>query len=80
MKITEPYSPSARANASEKPVSSAGSSSGRITRRSVVKREAPSDAAASSCSRPSASSTGCTVRTANGRPMNTSAITMPIGV
>ena len=50
------------------------------TRRSVVRREAPSEAAASSCSWPSASSTGCTVRTANGRPMNTSAMTMPIGV
>ena len=32
MKITEPYSPSARAKASAKPVSSAGSSAGRITR------------------------------------------------
>ena len=35
MKITEPYSPSARAKASAKPVSSAGSSVGRIT---AVKR------------------------------------------
>ena len=33
MKMTEPYSPSARANASAKPVSSAGSSSAGSTRR-----------------------------------------------
>ncbi len=32
MKTTEPYSPSARAKASAKPVSSAGKSVGRITR------------------------------------------------
>ena len=33
MKTTEPYSPSARAKASAKPVSSAGTSAGAITRR-----------------------------------------------
>jgi hypothetical protein len=33
MKITEPYSPSARAKASAKPVSSAGITIGKITRR-----------------------------------------------
>ena len=38
MKITEPYSPSARANASAKPVSIAGQSVGRITRANVCQR------------------------------------------
>jgi hypothetical protein len=45
----------------------------------VVKREAPSEAAASSCSKCSDSSTGCTVRTVKGRPTNSSATTMPAG-
>ncbi len=50
MKTTEPYSPIARANASAKPVSSAGESVGRITRRNVCSALAPSVAAASSIS------------------------------
>ena len=77
MKITEPYSPRLRANASENPVSHAGNNSGTMTRRNVVKRLAPSDTAASSGSRPNVSSTGCSVRTVNGRPMKTNASTMP---
>ena len=69
MKITEPYSPTARAKASAKPVSSAGSSVGSTTRRNVCQRVAPRLAAASSISVSRSSSTGCTVRTTNGRPM-----------
>ena len=44
------------------------------------KRLAPSVAAASSTSVSISSSTGCTVRTTKGRPMKTSAMTMPSGV
>ena len=51
MKTTEPYSPTARAKASVKPVSIAGSTVGTITRRSVWNRFAPRVAAASSISR-----------------------------
>ena len=80
MKMTEPYSPTARANASAKPVRSAGSMAGRITRKKVCSRFAPSEAAASSSSRSASSSTGCTVRTTKGKPMKISAITTPSGV
>ena len=45
---TEPYSPSARANANEKPVKIAGASSGKITFVNVWKRVAPRQAEASS--------------------------------
>ncbi len=38
MNTTEPYSPSARANDRAKPVSSAGSTAGRITRQNVCQR------------------------------------------
>ena len=38
MKITEPYSPTARAKASAKPVSSAGSRIGKTTRLKVCQR------------------------------------------
>ena len=41
--------------------------------RNVLKGPAPSDAAASSISRSSSSSTGCTVRITNGRVTNSSA-------
>ena len=41
MKITEPYSPTARANARAAPVSIAGASDGRTTRASVCSRVAP---------------------------------------
>ena len=50
MKITEPYSPTARAKASAKPVSSAGIRLGRITRRDGLPAVAPRLAAASSSS------------------------------
>src|SRR5262249_26355857 len=46
MKITEPYSPTARAKAMAKPVSSAGAIDGKITRLKVCQRVAPSDMAA----------------------------------
>ena len=41
-----------------------------MTRRKVVNRLAPSEAAASSTSRSSSASTGCTVRTTNGSVTN----------
>src|SRR4051795_4678191 len=72
---TEPYSPSARASASAKPVSSDGTSAGSSTRRNVCQRVAPSVAAASSHSASSPASTGCTVRTTNGKPVNVSTST-----
>ena len=80
MKITEPYSPTARAKAMATPVSRAGAKDGRTTRASVCSRVAPSVAAASSTSRSRSWSTGCTVRTTNGRPMKVSATTTPSGV
>ena len=64
----------ARANASAKPVSSAGTSVGRIDpRRRSASGSRPRLAAASSTSRSRSCSTGCTVRTTNGRPMKISA-------
>lgn len=80
MNTTEPYSPIPRARANVKPVHVAGSRAGRTTRRSVCVRVAPSVAAASSNSDSNSSSTGCTVRTTNGRPMNVSATQIPSGV
>ena len=80
MKITEPYSPSARAKASAKPDRIAGHKVGSTTRHNVVRRPAPSVAAASSMSGSSCSSTGCTLRTRNGRLTNTSAMVIPLGV
>ena len=53
---------------------------GRSTRRKVCQRDAPSTAAASSRSGSSSSSTGCTVRITNGRPMKVRAIVTPSGV
>ena len=80
MKTTEPYSPTARANASANPVSHAGRRLGRTTRRSTAARPAPRLAAASSTSASRSSMTGCRVRTTNGRPMKISATVMPSGV
>ena len=80
MKITEPYSPIARAKAMAKPVSSAGAIDGKITRAKVCQRVAPRQVAASSSSFSASSSTGCTVRTTKGRPMKISAITTPLGL
>ena len=81
MKITEPYSPSARAKASAKPVSSAGSTPGRSRARKVCQRDrAERRRRLFQLARRSSSSTGCTVRTTNGRPMNVSATSTPSGV
>ncbi len=79
MKITEPYSPTARAKASVTPLISAGASTGSTTRVTRWKSVAPSVWAASSTSWARSCSTGCTERTTNGRPMNTSAMKMPSG-
>jgi sulfate transport system permease protein len=79
MKITEPYSPAARASASAKPVRSAGASIGSSTRVKVCQRRAPRLSAASSISRSRFSSTGCSVRTTNGNPTNAIAISTPCG-
>ena len=46
---------------------------GKITRRNVATREAPSETAASSISASNSSRTGCTVRTTNGSVTNKSA-------
>ena len=46
-------------------------------RRKIVSLAAPSDAAASSISRSSSISTGCTVRTTNGSVTKRSAISTP---
>ena len=80
MKITEPYSPIARAKASANPVSRAGVRTGKTTRRKLCHGDAPSVAAASSSSRGSSSRTGCTVRTTNGSPMKMRATRTPSGV
>ena len=80
MKMTEPYSPTARAKASAKPVRSAGKMAGKMTLTKVCQREAPSDAAASSTSVSISSITGCRVRTTKGRVMKVSAKTIPSGV
>ena len=77
MKITEPYSPTERASASVKPVASDGSTVGKITRRKIIQRPAPSDSAASSRLASTSSSAGCTERTTNGTPISVSAITTP---
>src|SRR5579875_1502040 len=77
MNTTEPYSPRARAKAKAKPVSSGGIKGGNNTRRNVCQRLAPSVAAASSNSGSNSSSTGCTVRTTNGKPVKISTNTMP---
>ena len=70
----------ARAKASANPVSTAGSRDGRTILVSVPNRLAPSVAEASSDSRSISAIMGCTVRTANGSPMKTSAMKMPTGV
>ena len=62
------------------PVSTAGPSMGITTRAMVWMRVAPSVAAASSTSRPNSAITGCTVRTVNGKAINTIATNTPQGV
>src|SRR5215217_6729371 len=79
MKITDPYSPTARAKASVKPVITAGRTGGNTTRQRMLMREAPSMAADSSSSRSKSRSTGSTVRTTKGSPTKTSAMRMPMG-
>ena len=80
MKITDPYSPTARAKAIAKPVSSAGISVGKTTWRKACQRLAPRLTAASSYSVSRSSRMGCTVRTTKGRPMKISATSTPSGV
>ena len=80
MKITEPYSPIARASASVNPVASAGMTVGRITRRNTIQRLAPSDSSASSRLTSTSSSAGCTDRTTNGMPIKVNATVMPTHV
>ena len=53
---------------------------GKMTRRKMVKRLAPSEAAACSISWSSSSSTGCTARTTNGSVTRSSATMMPTRV
>src|SRR4051812_6708274 len=80
MNTTEPYSPTPRANASAKPVSHAGYRYGKMIRPSTYSRDAPRLVAASSISASAPSMTDCSVLTTKGRPINTSATTMPRGV
>lgn len=80
MKITEPYSPTPRAKARAKPVSQAGSGAGTRIWRNTCSGLAPRQAAASSTSLGMSASTGCTVRTTNGRVTKVSARVIPRGV
>jgi hypothetical protein len=80
MKMTEPYSPTAREKPSATPVSSVGQIEGSTTQTKVWKLEAPRVSAARSTSRSRSTSTGCSVRTTNGRLTNASATTIPSGV
>ena len=75
---SEPNSPT-RARERERAAGEDGRArgSGSTIRRNIVEPLAPSDAAASSMSRSSSSSTGCTERTTNGSVTNSSATTMP---
>ena len=79
MKITEPYSPTARANARPTPPSSAGRIAGSITRQNRCAGVAPRVCAASSTSRSNSKISGWAWRTTNGRPMKTSAMKIPSG-
>ena len=69
----EPYSEMARANERAAPAAIAGTRLGRMIRRKMVNRLAPSEAAASSTSASSSSRTGCTVRTTKGSVTKASA-------
>ena len=70
----------ARAKASAMPERIAGRRFGRTIRRKTVWPRAPSEAAASSISRSSSSSTGCTLRITNGSVSNSSASTTAVRV
>ncbi len=78
IRTTAPNSPIARAKASATPERIAGNRFGKTMRRKMATRPAPNDAAASSCSRSSSSSTGWTVRTTNGSVTKSSATRMPV--
>ena len=73
-RTTEPNSPTARAKLIAAPERMAGTRLGSTTRRKIVVELAPSDAAASSISRSSSCTTGCTERTTNGSVTNSSAM------
>src|SRR5262249_23306895 len=77
MKITDPYSLTARAKASAKPVRMAGASIGTITRRIVCQRLAPRAADTPSLLRSSSPISGRTGRPGNGRATETRAIRSP---
>src|SRR6478736_2556354 len=70
---TEPNSPTARAKLIAAPERMAGTRLGSTMRRKIVSEPAPSDAAASSISRSSSLTTGCTERTTNGSVTKASA-------
>jgi hypothetical protein len=80
IRISEPNSPRARAKASAIPALRPGRRLGKMIRRNTVKPLAPREAAASSMSRSSSSSSGCTARTTKGRVTNSSAITTAVRV
>ena len=73
-----PNSLMARAKARAVPAAMAGRRLGRTMRRKIVNLSAPNDAAASSISRSSSMSTGCTARTTKGRVTNNSAAITPV--
>ena len=77
MRTTDPNSPMQRAKPRAEPVRMAGARLGNTILRSTAGDDAPSEAAASSMSRSSSSSTGWTERTTNGNVMKSSAKTMP---
>src|SRR4051812_42825165 len=73
---TDPNSPTARAKLMAAPERMAGTRFGSTTRRKMAVDEAPSDAAASSISRSSSWTTGCTERTTKGSVTKASASRM----
>ncbi len=74
---TAPISPKARAVVSTTPYATPQRIDGSVTRRNVCQAEAPSVAAACSCSSPTSISTGVTSRTTNGRETKIVASTIP---
>ena len=80
MNTTEPYSPTARANASAKPVSSAGQDRRQDHARERLPRLAPEAGGGLLDFRSRSSSTGCTRPDHERKPMKVSATTMPSGV
>ncbi len=76
---TAPISPSARAVERITPYRTPQRIEGSVIRRKVCQPEAPSVAAACSCSSPISASTGATSRTTNGSETNTVARIIPVG-